>query len=62
MELDERRAQDAASLASEIGLRGMDALVARTAREFGATLVTLDAELEVRAAKAVPVLDIAALP
>ncbi|MDQ3701295.1 MAG: hypothetical protein M3442_10280 [Chloroflexota bacterium] len=30
------------------GVRGMDAIVVATAREFGSTLVTLDAEMQQR--------------
>ena len=45
VELDARRAGAAARIAEESGLRGMDAIVVQIAQEFGAALVTQDAEM-----------------
>jgi len=39
------RAHQAADIAQEIGVRGMDAIVIQTAREFNAPLVSLDREM-----------------
>ncbi len=48
-ELTEARAQAAAKIAVQTGLRGMDALVVQLAQEFECPLVTLDQELAQRA-------------
>ena len=45
LELTSQRVQEAAEIASEIAIRGMDALVVQVAREFNAPLVTLDKEI-----------------
>ena len=57
--INEARAMAAVRIASTIGLRGMDAIVVQVAQEFGATLVTLDAEMAQRAADVVAVRDVA---
>ncbi len=57
--VNEARAMAAVRIASTIGLRGMDAIVVQVAQEFGATLVTLDAEMAQRAASIVGVRDVA---
>lgn len=57
--LNSARAQTAIRIASTLGLRGMDAIVVQVAQEFGATLVTLDAEMAQRAAGVVGVRDVA---
>lgn len=43
--LDQRAAEDAADLAILKGVRGMDALVMQTAREYETELVTFDEEM-----------------
>jgi predicted nucleic acid-binding protein len=43
--LDQRTAEDAADLAIQKGVRGMDALVMQTAREYETELVTFDDEM-----------------
>lgn len=48
LDVDER-AEEAAEIAVKTALRGMDAIVAQTAMEFDAVLVTLDGELAERA-------------
>ncbi len=53
--LDESLAQAAAEIAARYRLRGSDAVYVAVARRFGATLVTLDAEQQERAAALVPV-------
>lgn len=57
--VDDRRAMTAVRIASQIGLRGMDAIVVQVAQELGATLVTLDAEMAQRVAGVVDVRDVA---
>ena len=57
--LSEARAMAAVRIAATIGLRGMDAIVVQVAQEFGATLVTLDAEMAERAASIIGVRDVA---
>ncbi len=53
--LDEDLAQASAAIAAHHRLRGSDAVYVAVARRFGATLVTLDAEQQTRAAPLVPV-------
>ena len=48
-ELSERRANEAADIAIQTGVRGMDAIVVQLAKEMDATLVTLDAEISKKA-------------
>lgn len=43
--LDQRAAEDAADIAIQNGVRGMDALVMQTAREYETELVTFDDEM-----------------
>jgi len=43
--LDQRAAEQAADLAIQTGVRGMDALVIQTAKEFETELVTFDEEM-----------------
>ena len=43
--LDQRAAEDAADLAIQKGVRGMDALVMQTAKEYETELVTFDDEM-----------------
>ena len=43
--LDQRAAEDAADIAIQKGVRGMDALVMQTAREYETELVTFDDEM-----------------
>jgi len=43
--LDQRAAEDAADIAIQKGVRGMDALVMQTAREYETELVTFDNEM-----------------
>ena len=56
--INEARVLAAVRIAATIGLRGMDAIVVQVAQEFGATLVTLDAEMAQRAANLVAVRDV----
>jgi predicted nucleic acid-binding protein len=43
--LDDRSADEAASIAAKTGVRGMDALVIQVSREFGTELITFDDEI-----------------
>lgn len=45
MEVVSYRAHEAADIAKEIGVRGMDAIVIQIAREFNVPLVSLDSEM-----------------
>ncbi|MBU4491809.1 MAG: type II toxin-antitoxin system VapC family toxin [Euryarchaeota archaeon] len=45
LELVSTRAHQAADIAEEIGVRGMDAIVIQVAKEFNAPLVSLDGEM-----------------
>jgi predicted nucleic acid-binding protein len=47
--IDPEAALEASDLAIETGMRGMDAIVVQTAREYGTSLVTLDKEMISRA-------------
>ena len=50
MYLDISSATDAAEIAANIGVRGMDAIVIQVAKEYGIPLVTLDKEMLEKAA------------
>ena len=52
------RADEAANIAKEIGVRGMDAIVIQTAKEFDNVLVSLDGEMLKRAKSVVTVKDV----
>lgn len=54
-ELDHRRAATAANIAALWALRGADAVYVATARDAGATLITLDREILERAVSVVPI-------
>lgn len=54
--LTEQRAEQAARIAISCRLRGADAVYVAVAQEFGTTLITWDAEMLTRGARAVPVL------
>lgn len=45
LDLDATRAKQAVGIAQRLGVRGMDAIVIQIAEEFGATLISLDAEM-----------------
>jgi predicted nucleic acid-binding protein len=49
--LDEDSADQAAEIAAEIGIRGMDAIVVQVAKEFGSKLISFDNEMIARASK-----------
>jgi len=55
LDLDLVRADEAANIAKEIGVRGMDAIVIQTAKEFGSILISLDGEMVKRAKSVVTV-------
>ena len=52
------RADDAADIAKETGVRGMDAIVIQVAKEFGSPLVSLDMEMTERSRFIVDIIDI----
>ena len=52
------RANDAADIAKETGVRGMDAIVIQVAKEFGSPLVSLDMEMTERSRFVVDIIDI----
>ena len=54
--IDSFLADVAADIASDEALRGMDALYVAVARQYGCALVTLDREVQLRAARVVSVL------
>jgi predicted nucleic acid-binding protein len=58
LDLDLVRADEAANIAKEIGVRGMDAIVIQTAKEFDSILVSLDGEMLKRAKSVVTVKDV----
>jgi len=58
LDLDFVRADDAANIAKEIGVRGMDAIVIQTVKEFDSVLVSLDGEMVKRAKSVVTVKDV----
>ena len=57
-ELESIRASDASEIAMNLGVRGMDAIVIQTAKEFNVPLITLDKEM---IEKAKPFVDILAV-
>jgi predicted nucleic acid-binding protein len=57
-DLDLVRADEAANIAKEIGVQGMDAIVIQTAKEFDNILVSLDGEMLKRAKSVVTVKDV----
>jgi len=52
------RADDAANIAKETGVRGMDAIVIQIAKEFGSPLISLDMEMIERSRFVVDILDV----
>ena len=52
------RADDAANIAKETGVRGMDAIVIQIAKEFGSPLVSLDMEMIERSKSVVTTVNI----
>jgi predicted nucleic acid-binding protein len=58
MELGAESAADAAEIAAEIGIRGMDAVVIQVAKEFNIPLVTLDQEMLEKARLIIDVIDL----
>ncbi len=58
LDLDLVRADEAANIAKEIGVRGMDAIVIQIAKEFDSFLVSLDGEMVKRAKSVVTVKDV----
>lgn len=58
IELGAGSAADAAEIAAEIGIRGMDAVVIQVAKEFNIPLVTLDQEMQEKARIIVDVIDL----
>jgi len=58
LDLDLVRADEAANIAKEIGVQGMDAIVIPTAKEFDSFLVSLDGEMMKRAKSVVTVKDV----
>jgi len=58
MDLISSRADDAAKIAKETGVRGMDAVVIQTAKEFGSPLVSLDMEMIERSKSVVTTVNI----
>jgi len=58
LDLDLVRADEAANIAKEIGVRGMDAIVIQIAKEFDNILVSLDGEMLKRAKSVVTVKDV----
>lgn len=44
-DLESTRASDASEIAMNLGVRGMDAIVIQTAKEFNVPLITLDKEM-----------------
>lgn len=51
MMLDDKAAEDAAQIAAKTGVRGMDALVIQTAKEFGTELISFDEDMMAKAVK-----------
>lgn len=58
VDLDISSATDAAEIAANIGVKGMDAIVIQVAKEYGIPLVTLDKEMLEKAAGVVDYLDL----
>jgi predicted nucleic acid-binding protein len=61
LELESDRANEASELAQKSGMRGMDAIVVQVAREFNATLISLDKEMTAKAEGIVNVKKVQAL-
>lgn len=57
IDLQQERASEAADIAKDIGIRGMDAIVVQVAREYSAVLVTLDNDVLKKAKKFVRSMD-----
>lgn len=53
--MDPEAALEAADIAIETGVRGMDAVVIQTAKEYNTTLISLDAEMVEKASKKIKV-------
>jgi predicted nucleic acid-binding protein len=49
--LDQTSAEQAAEIAAEIGIRGMDAIVVQVAKELGSKLISFDNEMIAKASK-----------
>ena len=58
LDLISSRANDAANIAKETGVRGMDAIVIQIAKEFGSPLISLDMEMIERSRFVVDILDV----
>jgi len=58
LDLISSRADSAADIAKETGVRGMDAIVIQIAKEFNAPLVSLDEEMSKRAKLVVKIVNI----
>jgi len=58
MDLISIRADDAAKIAKETGVRGMDAIVIQIAKEFGSSLVSPDMEMIERSRFIVDIVDL----
>lgn len=58
LEVVSYRAHEAADIAKEIGVRGMDAIVIQIAKEFNVPLVSLDAEMLERSSSMTSIKDV----
>lgn len=58
VEIGEVMAKGAAEIAAKTGVRGMDALIIQTAKEYNALLVSLDNEMTKRAKEVVKIAEI----
>lgn len=61
LDLESDRANEASEIAKKSGMRGMDAVVVQIAKEFNATLVSLDKEMTAKAEGIVKVKNVKAL-
>jgi predicted nucleic acid-binding protein len=57
-DLESTRANDASEIAMNLGVRGMDAIVIQTAKEFNIPLITLDKEMIEKAKSFVDIRDV----
>lgn len=57
VELNKDRAEEAAEIAIDTGIRGMDAIFIQVAKEFQSTFITLDEEVIAKVRKIVDVMD-----
>lgn len=57
VELNKDRAEEAAKIAIDTGIRGMDAIFIQVAKEFRSTFVTLDEDVIAKVRKLVDVMD-----